>query len=362
MKARRQALILELDRPRAAPQPGAAPPPAAPARLRRHAGDDLARHQGARPREARRRRRLSAAGRRHDESRRRRSPRSSARPPSSCAASSACSSSSSSAPGVGPGAAAGRSPSIARSCRRRSAPSAATTRSWSSRATRAAPRRSSSGSEGYGRQHSGKGEEVDGTDRVGIFRRPRYVGGDSVAQGEVQRRDHRRDDGPRAGQGARRGPRPRAGHRRRPRARARPARGVRARLHPAGAQGRRHLRRPLSDGDRARPAAHRAEARRDRRNRAGDRRRPRLHRQGQRPGAPRRDHARAQPEAEGHRAGARLGHDAARRDRIRARQRNVPVPATVASPYSTDSNLWGRSIECGILEDPWPSRPRRSTR
>src|SRR5438034_11075051 len=40
-----------------------------------------------------------------------------------------------------------------------------------------------------------------------------------------------------------------------------------------------------------------------------------------------------------------------------ARKRNVPVPATVQSPYSTDSNLWGRSIECGILEDPWQEPP-----
>src|SRR5947208_1955200 len=40
-----------------------------------------------------------------------------------------------------------------------------------------------------------------------------------------------------------------------------------------------------------------------------------------------------------------------------ARQRHVPVPATVASPYSTDSNLWGRSIECGCLEDPWQEPP-----
>ncbi len=30
----------------------------------------------------------------------------------------------------------------------------------------------------------------------------------------------------------------------------------------------------------------------------------------------------------------------------------IPVAATRASPYSTDENLWGRSIECGILEDP----------
>src|ERR1700730_16348023 len=40
-----------------------------------------------------------------------------------------------------------------------------------------------------------------------------------------------------------------------------------------------------------------------------------------------------------------------------ARTRGVPVPATVASPYSTDSNLWGRSIECGVLEDPWTEPP-----
>ncbi len=40
-----------------------------------------------------------------------------------------------------------------------------------------------------------------------------------------------------------------------------------------------------------------------------------------------------------------------------ARVRGIPVPATVSSPYSTDSNLWGRSIECGILEDPWQEPP-----
>src|SRR5262249_14688164 len=52
------------DRPGAAAQPGAARATAAPARLRGDAGDDLARHQGTRPREARGRRRLSAPGRR----------------------------------------------------------------------------------------------------------------------------------------------------------------------------------------------------------------------------------------------------------------------------------------------------------
>jgi argininosuccinate synthase len=40
-----------------------------------------------------------------------------------------------------------------------------------------------------------------------------------------------------------------------------------------------------------------------------------------------------------------------------ARLRNVPVPASKASPYSTDENLWGRSIECGVLEDPWNEPP-----
>ncbi|MCX6000472.1 MAG: argininosuccinate synthase, partial [Chloroflexi bacterium] len=40
-----------------------------------------------------------------------------------------------------------------------------------------------------------------------------------------------------------------------------------------------------------------------------------------------------------------------------ARQHDIPVPVTSASPYSIDENLWGRSIECGILEDPWAEPP-----
>ena len=40
-----------------------------------------------------------------------------------------------------------------------------------------------------------------------------------------------------------------------------------------------------------------------------------------------------------------------------ARVRRVAVPATSESPYSTDQNLWGRSIECGVLEDPWNEPP-----
>ncbi len=40
-----------------------------------------------------------------------------------------------------------------------------------------------------------------------------------------------------------------------------------------------------------------------------------------------------------------------------ARKAGIPVPVTVASPYSVDINLWGRSIECGVLEDPWTEPP-----
>lgn len=40
-----------------------------------------------------------------------------------------------------------------------------------------------------------------------------------------------------------------------------------------------------------------------------------------------------------------------------AQAHNIPVPITKASPYSIDENLWGRSIECGVLEDPWSEPP-----
>ncbi|MDQ6918767.1 MAG: argininosuccinate synthase [Candidatus Dormibacteraeota bacterium] len=40
-----------------------------------------------------------------------------------------------------------------------------------------------------------------------------------------------------------------------------------------------------------------------------------------------------------------------------AREHGIPVPASVESPYSTDENLWGRSIEAGALEDPWAEPP-----
>jgi len=41
-----------------------------------------------------------------------------------------------------------------------------------------------------------------------------------------------------------------------------------------------------------------------------------------------------------------------------AKVRGIPVPVTKKSPYSVDENLWGRSIEAGVLEDPWGAPPR----
>jgi argininosuccinate synthase len=40
-----------------------------------------------------------------------------------------------------------------------------------------------------------------------------------------------------------------------------------------------------------------------------------------------------------------------------AREHDIPIPVTVNSPYSIDENLWGRSVEAGILEDPWLEPP-----
>ena len=47
-----------------------------------------------------------------------------------------------------------------------------------------------------------------------------------------------------------------------------------------------------------------------------------------------------------------------REETIKYAQRyDIPIPITVASPYSLDECLWGRAIECGILEDPWIEPP-----
>ncbi len=36
---------------------------------------------------------------------------------------------------------------------------------------------------------------------------------------------------------------------------------------------------------------------------------------------------------------------------------NIPLPIKLDNPFSIDANLWGRSCECGVLEDPWQEPP-----
>ena len=36
---------------------------------------------------------------------------------------------------------------------------------------------------------------------------------------------------------------------------------------------------------------------------------------------------------------------------------DIPIEATAEKIYSIDENLWGRAIECGVIEDPWASPP-----
>jgi argininosuccinate synthase len=40
-----------------------------------------------------------------------------------------------------------------------------------------------------------------------------------------------------------------------------------------------------------------------------------------------------------------------------AKAKNIPVKVTKKSPYSIDTNVYGKAIECGILEDPWAEPP-----
>ncbi|KLL10227.1 argininosuccinate synthase [Protofrankia coriariae] len=40
-----------------------------------------------------------------------------------------------------------------------------------------------------------------------------------------------------------------------------------------------------------------------------------------------------------------------------ADERGLPIDVTARSPYSIDQNLWGRTAECGVLEDPWAQPP-----
>ncbi|HOV22431.1 MAG TPA: argininosuccinate synthase [bacterium] len=40
-----------------------------------------------------------------------------------------------------------------------------------------------------------------------------------------------------------------------------------------------------------------------------------------------------------------------------AKKNKIPIPVSKEKPYSIDENLWGISIECGKLEDPWEQPP-----
>lgn len=41
-----------------------------------------------------------------------------------------------------------------------------------------------------------------------------------------------------------------------------------------------------------------------------------------------------------------------------AKENGIPIPVDLDNPYSVDQNLWGRSCECGALENPWTEPPK----
>ena len=43
-----------------------------------------------------------------------------------------------------------------------------------------------------------------------------------------------------------------------------------------------------------------------------------------------------------------------------AQKHHIPIPIDIDNPYSIDQNLWGRSCECGVLEDPWIEPPEEA--
>ena len=42
---------------------------------------------------------------------------------------------------------------------------------------------------------------------------------------------------------------------------------------------------------------------------------------------------------------------------IYAKEHDIPIPVSIEKPYSIDESIWGRAIECGVLEDPWTEPP-----
>ncbi len=43
-----------------------------------------------------------------------------------------------------------------------------------------------------------------------------------------------------------------------------------------------------------------------------------------------------------------------------AKDHGIPIPIDLDNPFSIDQNLWGRSNECGVLEDPWAEPPKEA--
>ncbi|WP_077325223.1 argininosuccinate synthase [Virgibacillus siamensis] len=43
-----------------------------------------------------------------------------------------------------------------------------------------------------------------------------------------------------------------------------------------------------------------------------------------------------------------------------AEEHGIPIPIQQDNPFSIDQNLWGRSNECGVLEDPWAEAPEEA--
>ena len=152
----------------------------------------------------------------------------------------------------------------------------------------------------------------------------------------------------------------RFGARRSPSARAMPAdrraRAVRPGVRLGGAARERVVSRRVSPLRRAVATADRFAARRSGMGVRRRRRRARMHGEGQRPSPHRVGRPRAGPRDRTLGALARPPVVAARRDGLCARTRRSRQ-RTLQRPYSIDANLWGRSIEAGVLEDPWAEPP-----
>ena len=125
----------------------------------------------------------------------------------------------------------------------------------------------------------------------------------------------------------------------------------------AGPAGQRQVRGQVpagvgavAPGDRQAPGGRGPPARRH----AGG---PRLHRQGQRPGPLRGRAPGRSPPTSSVLAPARVW-GLTREDCIEyAAKWDIPLTVTKEKLYSIDENLWGKAIECGVIEDPWNRPP-----